>query len=165
MGTKDIKLMLAAIVITFGFITLLAFWQGKADVYSGDVAEVEVSPLSYDLGNVPIGGGIVTRKYEIKNTSNETLRIKKITTSCMCTEAKIVAGGKETRFYGMEGHGRVIPNVNFDIAGGETAKVIVNFDPAAHGPEGVGPFERVVWMAVSDPAGIKELWFEGTVVN
>ena len=166
MGTKDIKLMLAAIVITFGFITLLAFWQqGDLDVVYGDMVEVEVSPQNYEMGDVPIDGGIVTREYEVKNTGSETLKIKKITTSCMCTQAKIDIGDRETRYFGMEGHGRINPSINFEIGSGETAKVIVNFDPAAHGPEGAGPFDRVVWLAFADPAGIKELAFEGTVVN
>lgn len=166
MGTKDIKIMLAAIVITFGFITLFAFWQqGDSDVEYKDIEEVEVYPQNYDMGDVPINGGIITKEYEVKNTSSETLKIKKITTSCMCTEAKVILGDRETRYFGMEGHGRINPSVNLEIGSGETAKVIVNFDPAAHGPQGTGPFDRVVWLSFADPAGIKELWFKGTVVN
>ena len=44
-------------------------------------------------------------------------------------------------------------------------KVAVNFDPAAHGPQGTGPFDRVVILTFSDPAGVKELTFNGTVVS
>ena len=81
------------------------------------------------------------------------------------TQAKVSVGDRETRFFGMEHGMDRNPPVNIEVGLGETAKVTVNFDPAAHGPEGVGPFDRVVWLAFSDPAGVKELKFSGVVVK
>lgn len=169
---KDFKIMIAALVFTFLLIV------GGAALFGGKEAEVnevggasveiqgiEVNPLLYELGDVPINGGIVTKEYEIKNTTSQTLKLKKIATSCMCTQAKVVLGDKETRFFGMEHGMDKNPPINFEIGSGETGKAIVTFDPAAHGPEGVGAFERIVWLTFSDPSGVKELKFEGTVVN
>lgn len=83
----------------------------------------------------------------------------------MCTTASVQIGEQETKFFGMEGHGDANPPVNIEVGSGEEGKVIVKFDPAAHGPQGAGPFNRVVYLNFSDPAGIKELTFSGTVVS
>ncbi len=167
---KDIKLLL----ITFGFSALLIagflLLQGKLGS-SGEtsinvpIEGVEASPETYDLGDVLIKGGKVYKTYELRNVSGNTLKLKKIATSCMCTKTKIKIGDKETRFFGMEGHTDRNPAVNLEFPKDATAVVTVEFDPAAHGPQGVGSFERIVYLTFSDPAGVKELKFFGTVVN
>ncbi|MBI2317113.1 MAG: hypothetical protein HYU75_08940 [Betaproteobacteria bacterium] len=43
----------------------------------------------------------------------------------------------------MPGHG-YIPALNEPLAPNEDAMIEIVFDPAAHGPAGVGPIERVV---------------------
>lgn len=129
------------------------------------VAGIQTSPETYDFGNVPINGGIVTKEYEIKNTTDKTIKVKKIVTSCMCTTAAIKLGDNQTRYFGMEMPGDANPAINFEIPAGETATASVQFDPAAHGPAGVGPFDRVVTLSFSDPVGIKQLTFNGTVIN
>lgn len=107
----------------------------------------------------------MVKTYEVKNVSGNTLKLKKIATSCMCTKAKIKIGDRETRFFGMEGHTDKNPSVNLEFPKDAVATVIVEFDPAAHGPRGVGPFERIVYLTFSDPAGVKELKLSGTVIN
>jgi hypothetical protein len=171
---KDLKILLGALGFTLLLVIGFAFWQGKPtegnesspDVNStSEVLGVEIDPLNYDLGQVPINGGIVTKEYEVKNTTENTLKLKKIATSCMCTTASFELGDKKTKFFGMEGHGDSNPSVNIEIGPGQTGKVVARFDPAAHGPQGVGPIDRSVFLTFSDPAGIKEMKFNGTVVN
>jgi hypothetical protein len=165
---NDIKIMIVGLTVTFLLVIGFAFWKGgqtSEPSVLADVSGIEVSPESFDLGEVPINGGLVTREYEIKNGTAESLKLAKIATSCMCTQAKVILGERETRFFGMEHATDRNPPVNFEIGAGETARVVVNFDPAAHGPEGVGPFDRVVWLTFADPAGVKELYFDGNVVN
>jgi hypothetical protein len=165
---KDFKLMLAALGVTFLFIVGFASLQdikGNAGQVLSDMQGISVDPQVYDLSDVPINGGIVTKEYEVANTTREVLKLKKIATSCMCTEARVIADSGETKFFGMEHATDKNPPVNLEIAPGETVKVIVNFDPAAHGPQGVGPFERSVWLTFSDPAGLKELKFFGKVIS
>ena len=166
---KDIKILFAALAFTFLLIVGFSYLMGGKNQESEQVAGshiegLEINPLNYELGGVAIDGGIVTREYQLKNTTEKTLMIKKITTSCMCTLAKVVVGDKETKFFGMEHSMDKNPPVNIEIPAGETATTIVTFDPAAHGPEGKGPFERIVWLTFSDPAGIKELKFDGEVI-
>ncbi len=168
---KDFKLMIVGIVVTFLLIVGISFvfggkqQQEEAVVAGTKVEGLEAKPETYDLGNVPINGGLVTKEYEVTNTTSSILKLKKIATSCMCTKAKVKIGDQETKFFGMEGHGDKNAPVNLEIAAGEIAKVTVEFDPAAHGPQGVGPVDRSIFLTFSDPAGVKELGFKGVVVN
>jgi len=129
-----------------------------------DSSEVTITPETYDIGKVIMKGGLIEREYEIKNASKNTLRVKKIVTSCMCTKASVWFEDKKTRFYAMEMSGDKNPNINFDIPGESTAKLVVRFDPAAHGIAGKGPIDRSVWVTFADPAGTKEVRFFGEVV-
>ena len=163
---KDSKILLGiiavALVVIVGGIFLLSK-TSQPQVLS-EALGIEATPTDYELGEVPINGGLVTREYLIKNTTDKTIRLKKIATSCMCTTASFDMDGKTTKFFGMEGHGDANPPVNIEIGAGQEGKVIVKFDPAAHGPQGVGPFDRVVWLTFSDPGGVKEVTFKGTVI-
>lgn len=163
---KDTKFLIGAFLVSILAIVGVAFLVSKASKTEAELPQTEVlgltaSPESYVLGDVPINGGIVSRDYEVKNTTDGKLTLKKIATSCMCTTAKIKVGDKETRFFGMEMPGDNNAPVNLEIPAGDTAKVTVDFDPAAHGPQGVGAFDRIVWLYFSE--GMKELKFNGVV--
>src|SRR3990172_3572332 len=174
---KDIKLMFGVIGATLLLIVGFAVWQARLPAGQGgnedenvqvagvQVNNIEVEEDYYNLGNVSIKGGIKTLEYKVKNTEDTSLKLKKIATSCMCTKAKVKVGDKETKFFGMEGHGDKNPPVNLEIGSNMEVLVTVEFDPAAHGPQGVGPFDRIIWLTFSDPAGVKELKFSGTVIN
>lgn len=164
---KDLKIVFAIISAFAILVVGAAFLVGgrKNQGKPSEVLGIEATPKTHDLGSVPIQGGIVSKTYEIKNTTPKTLKLKKLATSCMCTTAAIKIGDKTTKFFGMEGHGDANPPVNLELASGERGEVLVNFDPAAHGPEGTGPFDRAVWLTFTDPVGVKELTFSGTVVK
>ena len=165
-GLKTVVgILIATVLLIGGGVALLGGKTSTAPEATSEVLGIEASPTFYDLGDVSINGGIVTKEYSIKNTTSAPIKLKKITTSCMCTTASVQIRGQETKFFGMEGHGDANPPVNIEVGPGEEGKVIVKFDPAAHGPQGTGPFNRVVYLNFSDPAGIKELTFSGTVVS
>ncbi len=126
--------------------------------------EIEITPQTYDIGKVVMKNGLVTKEYEIKNKSSNPIRLKKIVTSCMCTKAQAVAGDERTRFYAMEMNGAVNPTINFDIPANESAKLIVRFDPAAHGLQGVGQVDRKVWLSFLGLKEKKEVSFYGEVI-
>ena len=75
--------------------------------------------------------------------------INKMYTSCMCTTATLIINGKIFGPYGMQGHG-FIPKINEALAPGEEAQIEAIFDPAAHGPAGVGPIERLIYIESSN---------------
>lgn len=159
------------VLLTLGVVVggVLIFAKNKNSIPDSALAqiksdEVSVSPESYDVGKMIMKNGFVTREYEIKNNSISILRVKNIVTSCMCTKAQVVIEDKRTRFYGMEMQGAKNPNIDFDIPAESTAKLIVRFDPAAHGIAGVGPINRSVYLTFPDPVGQKEVKFIGEVV-
>jgi len=171
-GSSDIKIFFGIIVLTAVLVIGFAFSQGTEESTADEnnqsqvqIADIQISPETYKLGNVPINGGLISREYEVKNETTQTAKLQKIVTSCMCTKAKVSLNGKESRFFGMEHPGDRNPPINFEIPPGETAKIIVEFNPAAHGPQGVGPFNRAVRLTFSKPSGIKELTFDGTVIR
>lgn len=100
---------------------------------------------SLDLGTVSMAAGKLPFSYLIKNGGSEPLTINRIYTSCMCTNATLVTATERKGPFGMPGHG--LPTaVKAQLAPGETASVAVVFDPAAHGPSGLGRIERFVTL-------------------
>ncbi len=98
---------------------------------------------NYDFGTISMAKGIVSHTFKIKNTSEEAVTINKLYTSCMCTTAILSLSGKQFGPYGMPGHG-AIPKIDQTISPGKEADVEVVFDPAAHGPAGVGRIQRTI---------------------
>ncbi len=167
------KTLIIIIVTIFALVGGFALWQGRQgiDKNTGEIlseseaVSIKIDSQVQDWGQVPINGGIVTREFVFNNPTGKTLLLKKIVTSCMCTIAAVEVGDKSTRFFGMEMHTDKNPSVNVEIAAGKSAKVIVKYEPAAHGPEGTGPFERTVQLIFADPVGIREINFKGEVVK
>lgn len=124
---------------------------------------INASPQSIDIGKVGYGGGIVSKTYEITNTTGNAVKLRKIVTSCMCTKARVLFGDKTTKFYAMEMNGDKNPIIDYDFPAGATAKVEFNFDPAAHGPAGIGLIDRVITLYFD--SGYTELKFNGEVVK
>ncbi|MDH5537517.1 MAG: DUF1573 domain-containing protein, partial [Betaproteobacteria bacterium] len=86
-----------------------------------------------------------------RNESPAPVLIRQVYTSCMCTTATLVKGMRVIGSYGMPGHGP-LPAVNETLAPDEVGYVDVVFDPAAHGPAGLGRTERVV--TIEPDAGV-----------
>lgn len=98
---------------------------------------------SFDFGSLSMASGKVAHRYWIRNTGVEPIVLRRMYTSCMCTTAALVKGGRKFNSYGMPGHG-FMPDLNEAVAPNEEAMVEAVFDPAAHGPAGVGRIERYV---------------------
>ncbi|MEK7124783.1 MAG: DUF1573 domain-containing protein [Patescibacteria group bacterium] len=116
---------------------------------------------TYDFGTISMAAGKVTHVYTVTNTGTEPVNIGKMYTSCMCTTASVTLQGRTFGPYGMPGHGSVF-SVNQVLAPGQEAPVEVIFDPAAHGPAGVGKIQRVVTLENNGGQPIK-LYFSAMV--
>lgn len=117
---------------------------------------------SYDFGTISMKAGDVSTTYRIKNEGSAPLALDKIYTSCMCTTATLVtANGRKQGPFGMPGHGPLKPATG-QLAPGETALLEVVFDPAAHGPSGVGRIERVITVETKGARPL-ELWMAAMV--
>jgi hypothetical protein len=104
---------------------------------------------SCDFGTISMAKGVVKHEFKIKNTSNKGVVVNKMYTSCMCTTATFMIANQRFGPYGMPGHG-FIPRIGKTIDPGQEAVVQVVFDPAAHGPAGVGKIERTIIIETND---------------
>lgn len=74
----------------------------------------------------------------------------------MCTTARLVQAGTASRWLGMP-HGAAATDPSVTIQPGADAYLEVRYDPAAHGPAGVGPTRRGIFLRTD---GGQELNFE-----
>src|SRR3989338_5890877 len=117
--------------------------SGAAVAVASNGTFVVEESSNYDFGSISMAAGKVTRQFKIRNTGAETVTVSKMYTSCMCTSALLMKGEKKFGPYGMPGHA-VVPKINVPVEPNEEVIVEVVFDPAAHGPAGVGRIEREV---------------------
>ncbi|MBI2635200.1 MAG: DUF1573 domain-containing protein [Parcubacteria group bacterium] len=117
----------------------------------------------FDFGKISMAKGNVSHDFSVKNTGSKPVNITKIYTSCMCTTAILqMSSGKELGPYGMPGHGGFAPAINQIVMPGEEITIKTIFDPAAHGPAGVGPIERAVYVE-NDSGKPFEIQFKAVV--
>ncbi len=101
---------------------------------------------SFDFGKISMKEGTVSHIFTISNTADSAVEIKNISTSCMCTEAFLINGEKREGPFGMPGHGGGATRVSAQIPAGESRDIEAVFDPAAHGPAGVGRISRAIFI-------------------
>ncbi|MBI2453942.1 DUF1573 domain-containing protein [Candidatus Peregrinibacteria bacterium] len=123
---------------------------------------VTAAETSFDFGKISMAKGKVNHEFSIKNSSPNPVTIQKLYSSCMCTTASLLRNGKTTGPFGMPGHGGPIPTINEVLQPGEEASILAVFDPAAHGPAGVGPISRSVF-AENNASGTLKLDFQALV--
>lgn len=161
------------LIITISILTLtilgLGVWlltkptpgsQLGTAIASGGKAEVPVA--SFDWGTIDYSGGDVTAEFTINNSGAGPLSLSEVSTSCMCTTAQIIISDPKSPFFGMHTKSSWVGQIP---AGGQATLKVV-FDPAFHGPSGVGPVTRQVVMKTSDPQNPKlEFNLKGTVIK
>lgn len=137
----------ALLVIAVLFILLNNFSSPENQTATAlGTPRIEVNPKEIDVGNVPINGGLIKKDFEIKNSGSGNLKIDDIWTSCHCTTAILKVGDKESPKFGMD-HAGFWSQI---LAPGQTAQLEVIFDPAFHGPEGIGPAVREIYISTND---------------
>ena len=164
MAIKNFLWLVLVIVAIFA-----VFWIAKSGPFGDKEAENNFAGAggafifeekAFDFGEVSMAKGKVSHSFKIKNSGAGSLMINKIYTSCMCTEAALLKNGVKFGPYGMPGHG-FVPKIKQFLDSGEGAEIEVIFDPAAHGPAGVGPIERIVYLET--PAGTETLQIRALV--
>lgn len=124
------------------------------------------SENEFDFGTIAMLDGVVKHRFILSNDNTEPLRIEKIYTSCMCTSAVVIdASGKTRGKFGMPGHSAP-SGTNVTVEPGESIAVEAEFDPAAHGPSGVGLAERSIYIETNSQKSPKvELRFTAVVTR
>lgn len=153
------------IFVVLGFI-LLNSPKDNPPSATTSASALEVENSFFDFGTISMNKGDVSNSFKIKNTGSESVIVNKIYTSCMCTTAKITdAEGNTYGPFGMPGHVGY-DKAKIEIKSGETALVEAVFDPAAHGPSGIGLNQRVIYLETNSTQTPKvELKFSATVTN
>lgn len=103
----------------------------------------------FDFGRISMTQGLVSHVYELPNDSNSPVTISRVYTSCMCTTAYLLKDQKRLGPFGMPGH-EALPEVGLALAPSEKLEVEIIFDPAAHGPAGLGRVERAVMLETAE---------------
>lgn len=156
-----LALTLAILGVVLG--AYLAFSPKNSETTSTLVnTEISIPEESYDWGEIDINGGVVNHSFIVKNEGNETLDLSNITTSCMCTTAKLIGDAEESPVYGMHSQSNYI----MELAPQQSAKLYVEFDPAYHGPTGTGPITRIITIDTNDSDNkILNFTLTGTVIS
>lgn len=120
-----------------------AVGPAKAAVAAPATRSLDARERHFDFGSISMAAGKVSHRFWFRNEGTEPVLLHRIHTSCMCTTATLVKGMRIVGTFGMAGHGP-LPDVNQTLAPGEAAYIDAVFDPAAHGPAGLGRTERVI---------------------
>lgn len=128
---------------------------------TGGVNSIVGEETSFNFGEMSMANGKVSHAFKMKNTGAESVNLAKLYTSCMCTVAEFITANGSKGPFGMPGHG-FVPSLNQVVEPGQDFEIKVTFDPAAHGPAGVGPVNRVVYLEQKDGSKI-QLYIVGMV--
>lgn len=144
------KFIIGIVVVTVLILGIAVFFGTRMgatpQVTADSQVSVSVDSNKYDWGTIDYDKGIVSKNFEIKNTSDIALKLYNVKTSCMCTTAQLKTSDVTSKKFQMhESSSDVI-----EVKPGETAELIVEFDPAFHGPSGVGPITRTITMSTND---------------
>lgn len=164
-STRRLLLVGGISVLTVGLLLWIGRPSGdvRGSTASSGVSVLAAEPATADLGTVSMAKGVVTRTFAVANPSAAPVTVTKLFTSCMCTKATLIAGENRKGPFGMPGHGSFIPSIKETIAPGASATVEVAFDPAAHGPAGVGRIQRTVTLETAEGSPL-EIDFQAEVI-
>lgn len=147
---NDRKVIIGFILITLvifgGGVYILSTTLSSPQISTSQNAKALVDQKTHDWGTIFYSGGNVSKTFTIKNIGTDVLKLTNIKTSCACTYAQLTIEGKTSPKFGM--HTTSI--WAGEVAAGKEASLTVVFDPAFHGPTGVGPMERLISMQTSD---------------
>ncbi len=124
----------------------ISLWYEEGGVGSGNYSEFISEEKLFDFGLVSMAKGKVNHSFTLKNSGDSKIKITKIYTSCMCTEATLVQGALRKGPFGMPGHGGLSSQIDEVVDPGREITIDVVVDPAAHGPQGTGPAKKVVYI-------------------
>ncbi|MDE2037791.1 MAG: DUF1573 domain-containing protein [Patescibacteria group bacterium] len=157
MKPKTIFIILAVCLVLAGLLTWSYIKSGASAEsvqgvsQTGAKSALTATTTFYDLGNMPINGGEVTKEFTVANPTDKDIFVSTLITSCMCTNAYIIEPDGSTKGpFGMLGMGYV-PPADETIKAGESRIIRVVFNPAAHGPAGLGMIDR--FITLTDSAG------------
>jgi hypothetical protein len=146
-GNKLTGVVLLGMVVLMAGGLYLAYRSSTPDtIKSTEEAKAVTQVVNKELGVVGINQGLQVTDFIIENGGSEELLLYDVTTSCMCTVAQVESGGVISPEFVM---GKRSSHV-MKVLPGSSATVKMIFDPAYHGPGGIGEVTRQVMMRTND---------------
>lgn len=163
---NDKKMIIGFVILTLlilgGGIFVLSSTSVSPKITASQNAKAQVDQKNFDWGNIPYSGGNATKTFAIKNVGSDILKLTGIKTSCTCTKAQVIIDGKTSPYFSMHATSGWVG----EVAPGKEAQLTVIFDPAFHGPTGVGPMERLISVETNDSSNPNlEFSLKGVVVK
>lgn len=154
-------IVLFTILILVGGIVLLSGGGStSATITASQNAKAKVDQKNYDWGQINMKGGNISKTFTIKNIGTDTLKLTNIKTSCHCTKAQVKIGNISSPYFGMNN----VSSWTSEVPPRQEAQLEVVFDPAYHGPQGIGPITRLVSVETNDKSNSRiEFSLTGTV--
>ncbi|MDO8512589.1 MAG: DUF1573 domain-containing protein [bacterium] len=147
---SDKKLIIGVIAVSVAIMVGGLFINAKVstpqNVSFNNDAKLRVDKSVYDWGNISMQNGKVEAKFNIENTGTSDLKLYNANTSCHCTTAQLLLDGESSPLFGMNTKSPYVMVVPV----GKKAELKVVFDPAFHGPNGVGAISRRVLVSTND---------------
>lgn len=138
--------IVSIVAVVGGAVLMSGDNTDQEPIVASENTEVSLGETSYDWGTIGINDGNVEHVFEIKNEGSEDLILSDVTTSCTCTTAQVSIGEEQSPEFGMH----TKSDYQLSVPAGETAKLKVVYDPAFHGPSGVGPINRQIKVKTND---------------
>jgi hypothetical protein len=153
-------------VTILGAMILIGGNSNVSDSNEFSNSALTVMGNNFDFGTIVMANGNVSNQFEVRNEGGEEVIIERVYTSCMCTSAKITdASGKDMGTFGMPGHS-LSPKTQIMVPAGGAVTLNATFDPAAHGPSGVGLAKRSIYLETNSKVSPKtEVSFQVTVIR
>lgn len=147
---NNIKTIIISLILFIAVIGALVWFKGdkpQTAIIGSETAGgvLTAKEVFYDFDSVKINGGLVNHEFVLENLSDQKIKIGEVSTSCMCTVAELKIGDKTYGPFGMPGHGGA-SKASAIVNPGEKVTVKAIFDPAAHGPSGIGKIERGIYI-------------------
>ena len=134
-------------ILILGGAVLFGTKTGATTQVTADTQVVmSVDSNRYDWGTIDLNGGIVSKSFAIEKKGLTPLKLYDVKTSCVCTTAQLRTASQTSPRFKMHEKSSSV----FEVKPGETAELLVEFDPAFHGPSGVGPITRTITMNTND---------------
>lgn len=141
-------IVIFTLIVLVGTVVLAVKMTTTAQIETNSSAQAKVPEATFDWGKIGIAAGNAEKDFTIENTGSAPLKLFNVKTSCDCTTARLSQGAATSPVFGMH------TNSNFvmEVPPGQKAVLKVIFDPAYHGPDGVGPITRQITVQTNDPS-------------
>lgn len=143
--TRSGRKLLTTVLAGGALAALALFWAASLPPAPGPGGTIHFEPSSYDFG--PIGQDVVSTTFRIHNRGETRLLLQGVSTSCMCTTARVVYAGRTSPTFGYHDNPA---GWSLELPPGAEASLEVFYDPTVH-PE-LGHYVREVYVLSSDPA-------------